>query len=326
MSALNGAIAFAEPDALTVLVGQDLHFDVTRPLDGAFEVHGGVAERRASLARRLAERRFEVGWLGHHAQALAAAAGHGLERDREADRMRRAAHVVEGGERFEGARDNRDPGGLHQFAGLSLEPQGAHCPRRRANEDQARVDARLRKVGILGQKTVAGMHGVCAREARGFQDAVDAQIAVGGRCRADRIRGVGHPHVERVDVGVRIHRYRRDPHLATGADHPHRDFAPIGDQKSSYQGSSQESKLRGHAPIRPFFFGGKVRRRRNLEGHACGFWASRARSCRSRSRRWWSRPCVRPSSSSRRAPTSRRRSSSTRPPWPTRMRSSSRRT
>ena len=60
MATLNGAVALAQPDAVAVLIGQDLDLHVARALDGAFQVHGSVAERGAGLAHRLAERSFEV--------------------------------------------------------------------------------------------------------------------------------------------------------------------------------------------------------------------------------------------------------------------------
>jgi hypothetical protein len=43
-------------------------------------------------------------------------------------------------------------------------------------------------------------------------------------------RLVGHLHMQRMLVGVRIDRDRLDPHLARRLDDPAGDLAPVGDQ------------------------------------------------------------------------------------------------
>src|SRR5579859_5288191 len=88
MTALNGAVTFAQPDAATVLIGQNLDFHVTWPLDGSFEVDRRVAESGVGFTHGLAERGFELGGLGDHAQAFAATAGDRLQGDGEPDLVR----------------------------------------------------------------------------------------------------------------------------------------------------------------------------------------------------------------------------------------------
>ncbi len=50
MAALDGAFAFAEGDAVAMLVGKDLDFDVARALDELFEVDLAGAEGALCLA------------------------------------------------------------------------------------------------------------------------------------------------------------------------------------------------------------------------------------------------------------------------------------
>ena len=72
-----------------------------------------------------------------------------------------------------------------------------------------------------------------AVRARGFgrgDQAVDAQIAVGGRRRADGMRLVGEPHMQRVRVGFRIDRDGAQTQPLGGAGDAAGDFAAIGDQ------------------------------------------------------------------------------------------------
>ena len=89
---------------------------------------------------------------------------------------------------------------------------------------------RLGKGLALGQKAVAGMHGLRAARLAGGHDLVDQQIAFGGLRRADGDGGIGHLHVQGVLVGLRIDGDRLDAHFARGLDDPAGDFAAIGNQ------------------------------------------------------------------------------------------------
>ena len=160
MATLNRAVAFAQPDALAVLVGQNLDFDVARPLDGAFEINRSVAERGSRFAHRLPESSLELGRVAHHAQALAAAASDRFQSNRKADVVGCSAHVLDRLKRFKGARDDGYASGLHQFARLSLEPEIAHRLGRRSDKDQPSIDARLGETSVLGQKAIPRMDSV----------------------------------------------------------------------------------------------------------------------------------------------------------------------
>src|SRR5207245_5978760 len=92
---LDGAVTPTQPDAVAVLVGQNLHLDVPRSVDGPLQVHGSVAERRAGFAHRLAESSLEACRVGDHAQALATAPSDSLQRYRETDVRRRAPDLVD---------------------------------------------------------------------------------------------------------------------------------------------------------------------------------------------------------------------------------------
>ena len=85
VATLERAVALAERDDMSVGVGEQLHLDVTRRQDLALEVDGPVAERGRRLARTGHERRREVLRAGHAPHAAAAAAGRGLDEQREAD-------------------------------------------------------------------------------------------------------------------------------------------------------------------------------------------------------------------------------------------------
>ncbi len=95
---------------------------------------------------------------------------------------------------------------------------------------------RARERHVLRQKPVARMHRLRpARPAR-LNDPVDPQIAFGRRRRPDPDRFVGHAHVKRLGVGIRIDRDRGDPDPLRRADHPAGDLTAIGDQDLAKHG------------------------------------------------------------------------------------------
>ena len=176
------------------------------------------------------ERRLEIGVTVDAAHALAAAAGHRLDQHRIADlvgffleefRLLPVAVI---------AGHHRHAGLLHQRLGAALEAHGADRRGRRADENDAGVDAGLREIGVLREKAVAGMDAVGARRLGGGDQRVDAQIAFGGRRRADAVRLVGKPHVQRAGVGVGIDRDGAQAEPLGGAGDAAGDLAAIGDQ------------------------------------------------------------------------------------------------
>ena len=74
----------------------------------------------------------------------------------------------------------------------------------------------------------------CIRTAapRGFDDAMDVEIAVARSRRSDLDGTIGGFHMQRIGVRRRIDRDSRDAHAPRGADDAAGDLAAIGDQQS----------------------------------------------------------------------------------------------
>ena len=120
VAALDRAVALAEVDDVAVLVGQHLDLDVARVGQVALEVDGGVAEELLALAGGALEGLLELVGLERDAEALAAAAARGLDRDRVADLLGDLRGGLDVLDRLGGARHDRDARGLHQLARLRL--------------------------------------------------------------------------------------------------------------------------------------------------------------------------------------------------------------
>ncbi len=112
----------------------------------------------------------------------------------------------------------------------ALVAHGLDRSRVRTDEDQAGVLHRPGEIGTFGQETVARMDRLRAGGLRRRDDVLDHQVGVFRRRRADAHRLVRLAHVQRIAVGIAIHRHGLVTLLLGATDHPHRDLAAIGDQ------------------------------------------------------------------------------------------------
>ena len=197
---------------------------------GLLEDQLARAEGALGLGARRADRLEEIAVALDQPHAAPAAAGRRLDHHRQADLAR---FLLEVGVALVGALVARHAG----HAGLDHAPLGgglvAHRGdggRRRADEDQAGLLAGRGEGLVLGQEAVARMDGVGAGLVRGLEDAVDAEIALADRRRADAHRLVGEGDVRRVLVGVGIDRDGAIAHRLGRAHDAPGDLAAVGDQ------------------------------------------------------------------------------------------------
>jgi hypothetical protein len=94
------------------------------------------------------------------------------------------------------------------------------------------------------------MHAIGARAPRDVEHARHVEVALGRRPGAERVRLVGHEHVERGAVGLAEHRDRRDALLAQRADHAHGDLAAVRDEHAAELRHPQPSSTT-HATATP---------------------------------------------------------------------------
>src|SRR6266498_65431 len=195
--ALDGALALAERDDVSMLVAEQLDLDVPRPLDVALCEHAVVAERRLRLATRGLERIRQLVGRAHDAHPAPAAAGGGLEQEREAELVRLAR--LDHGH----ARLARDP--------LRLELVAARAQRLWRGADPhepGRADS-LREVRVLGEEPVAGMDRIRAGLLGRAHVLLRVQVAPDVDCL------VGLARVQRLAVVRRGDGDRPDPQRAT---------------------------------------------------------------------------------------------------------------
>ena len=227
---LDGAVALAEPDDGSVPVGHHLHLDVPRPLEAPLDVQRAVAGRGQRLAPRPCDALVERVFVPNRHHALAAAAGRGLQDQREAGPSRHRGNPGLGLIVRLAAGYHRDPGAGGRAPRVDLRAEAHNHVRRRADERQPRVHARRRQRGVLGEKAIAGMDRVRATGAGGIDDAPDRQVALGRRRRADVHGVVRRRNVTGGAVGIREDGYGRDAERAAGARDADGDLSAVGDE------------------------------------------------------------------------------------------------
>jgi hypothetical protein len=227
MAALQRTVAFADVQHRTVLIGEDLQFDVLRILEIAFGVNRRVLEIRLGFAARGFERRLQLAVVVRDLQAFAAAAAGRLERQRIAVVFRRAARAVEVFDGRDAAGNDRHFRLLHRRARAQFV---AHCVdgiRVRPNPREAGLDDSARERGVFGEEPVPRMDRFGAGTLRRLDQFVDVQVTQRRRGRTDQVGFVGHAHVQRVTVRFGIDRNGRDVHLARRSHDPNRDLAAV---------------------------------------------------------------------------------------------------
>ena len=230
VSPLQRALALAEVDDGAVLIGKDLHLDVPRRGDVAFEEEGVVAEGCRGLAPRRGDRRGEPRRVVDDVHALAAAACGRLDQHGEVDLRRPRDQLVVGQARAGEARNGAHAARFDGLLGRDLVAHHLDRLGRRPDEDDAGVGARAGELGVLGEEPEPRVDRLRAGAVRGIQHPLDRQVALARGGGPEAYGFVGEAHVHGSGVGVAVDGDRADAEAAERADDPHRDLAAVGDE------------------------------------------------------------------------------------------------
>ena len=161
VAALHGAFTGSEFDDRAVFVADDLNLHMAGPRDVALDDDAPVAERARGFGDRLAEGMGEVGRRLGDADALPATPGGSLHEHGVPDAFRRCSEII-WLLRVREARDDRYPGFGSKAASFDLGSHGGDRAGPGPDPDQTGVEDGLGEVGVLGEKAIAGVHGVGA--------------------------------------------------------------------------------------------------------------------------------------------------------------------
>src|SRR5271157_5847016 len=144
-------------DEVSIPVAEYLKFDVPGTLDEFLEVNGGVVESVLRFRARVAISGLEIGLPGNTAKAFPASARRSLQHDRKTDFGSDAAHFFQRLEVAIGAGNNGQAGLDERVSCRCLRAHQLHGGHRRADKSDAGSGAGAREIGVLSQKSVAGM-------------------------------------------------------------------------------------------------------------------------------------------------------------------------
>ena len=229
MAALDRALALPEVNDRAASIGEHLNLDVTRSLQESLQVYPRIAERLFGLAPRPFQSGLQFFEGAYDPHAFPATARGGLEHQREADITRSGRCILAAGYRVR-AGDDRHAGSPHELAGACLVSHRLDRLRRRADEDEPCFAHGAGETRVLGQKAVSRVDRLHARLPGGSDQFASIQIAFGRPGGPDRNGQISLQHVRRQTIRLRVDRHGFDAQLATGADHAHRDLAPVRHQ------------------------------------------------------------------------------------------------
>ncbi len=249
MATLDRAVTLGQIHRVAVLVGKHLNLDMARLQHIFLDQHARIAKGSLRLPLGRRQRLTQLRLALDHLHALAAATGRGLEQHRvtdlggfDAEGLQRLIVAVITGHQ-------RHPGGVHQRLGRRLAAHGVNRAGRRADEDQPGGINRAGKVGVLGEKAVAGVNRLSTGGLGRGDDRLNPQITL-TRPRPTQVdRLIGAAHVQGVAVGIAVYRHSGDTQLARGAHDAAGNLAAVGNQQGINHGS-RTSRV-GVCPERP---------------------------------------------------------------------------
>ena len=213
-----------------MLVGDDLHLDVTRSSEVALDVALVSPEALQRLGLGRGQSFVGVGRGVDHPHAAPAAAVSGLDRDGPSVGLAEGDHLVAGAEELGGPGHARNPGLLGRDPAGDLVSHDLDGFGGRTDEGHAPFGDGAGEVGVLGEEPVAGVDAVGTGTLDDLEDLVGVEVALGRGLTAEGVGLVGQTDVEGVAVEVGVDRHGGDTQFLAGTDDPDGDLAPVGDQ------------------------------------------------------------------------------------------------
>uniref|UniRef100_A0A2D4EVF9 Uncharacterized protein n=1 Tax=Micrurus corallinus TaxID=54390 RepID=A0A2D4EVF9_MICCO len=154
---LDGAVPLIQMQHISMLVTQNLNFDVSWLLHELLHKESPIAKSRKGLRECPGVVLFQLLIAPHNSHAPSSSTIGSLEDDGKAIRLRELLRLAQGGDGSICPGNHRHSSRNSNGAGLHLIPHLAHNFRRGPNEAHASFQAGLGEVSSLGEEAVAGM-------------------------------------------------------------------------------------------------------------------------------------------------------------------------
>ncbi len=230
VTALQGAVTFAEMHHVAVRVGHDLQFDMAWLVEVFFQIHLIIAKGGAGFGAGDAPRFLQVGFGGGDLHATPAAASGSLDQHGIADSCRHFTRLLKVFQRTIRSGDQRHAQRHHGGLGGDLVAHHADMFRRRPDEGDAVGFHRFREIGIFRQEAIARMDGVRPGNGGRREDGRDIEVRVAAGRRADTYGFIRQADIHGIGVSRGMHGNRPDTQFATGPQDAQGDLATIGNE------------------------------------------------------------------------------------------------
>eukprot|EP00128_Syssomonas_multiformis_P015043 Colp12_sorted_trinity150504_noHs@14987 len=180
VTTLHGAVTFIEVDDIAIMIGNDLHLNVTGLLNVTLQKHGAVTKRSLCLGLAPLKGFLESGHVSYDTHTTATATHGSLNHDWEAVLQHEGFRIFELRNRTIRAGYDRDTRSNGFGTGFGLVTHSINDIGCRANENHASLGGSTCKAGILTQETVTRMDGINVAVHSDFNNSVDVEIGTDG--------------------------------------------------------------------------------------------------------------------------------------------------
>ena len=230
VTALNRTLALAQIKRVSMRIRQHLNFDMARLCHEFLDENAVIAKTVGRLILGRLEPLTGFGVIPRNTHPLTAAASRGLDHHRVAHLVRDFDRVVRVLDQPHVPWHSRYVRFLGQLFGRDLVAHGLNRASRWSDKRNTLCRKRLGEKFVLGQKAVSRMNRFRARLANCIHHFVDHDVGLIGGRRPDVNRFIGHLHVQRIAVGVRINSDSRNAHFACSLDNTTCNFTAVCDQ------------------------------------------------------------------------------------------------
>ena len=201
-----------------------------------FNIDIGVAERSLGFSSshgiQIRQRSRRV----HDLHALASTTCRRLDNNRETDLGSNTLGLFSCRYIILGARQNRHAIFDDRLTSSNFVAHQTNILWRRADKCQTTILTDFSKFSVLCKEAIAWMNSFSVGYFGGADNCLHIEIAFTTRSPADTDAFIGDFGMQGVDVCIRVHCNRQNPHLFAGTDNAQRNFATICDQNFTKHG------------------------------------------------------------------------------------------
>ncbi len=237
VTALDRAVTLEKMNRIAMGIAQYLHFDMARAFNQLFEIDLILAKCSLGLALGFRDFAGKIGFGADGAHAATATAPACLQHQRIADFCRQLLYFFYIVRQRIGGRHHRHADFNGEIAGRNLVAEAAHGLRLWADEDDAVFCAGFGEFRAFGQKAIAGVDRIGARNLGDADNLIDRKIAfnrtkisIQMRTATDLITFIGFEAMQGKFVFLSPYGHRFEPQLIGGAEYADCDFRSVGDQ------------------------------------------------------------------------------------------------